>query len=182
MGFYQGWEGWKSSLHLPTRHQHRMVIMYYLFSRYNHLLFFFSLTLLSGCNPNSDLALLMSYPKEGICSIDAPERNATIRAEEELLIRGWAYNPKNKKITATLAMYFVNEDDHKMYTASIKREGKREDVAKALDNPVLVDSGFGGRLEKSKLQSGVYQVMLLQIDPHVGVLSCAGDPHRITVE
>lgn len=90
-----------------------------------------------------------------------------------------SYSCDQQESSPSLAMYIVRKDDHKIYTVTIKRGYKREDVARVLDNPSLVDSGFQGILEKNKLAPGKYQMILLQIDPHSGVISCAGEPHRV---
>lgn len=150
---------------------------------FNHLLFIiFSCLFLSGCNPNNDVAMLSSYPKYGHCSIDSPQRGATITIEEELLISGWAYDENKKTIPGTLTMYFVNQDTNEITIATVKRGEKREDVAKVLGNPALVDSGFNGTINKGKLPAGKYLLVLLQADQTAGVISCAGDEHKITLQ
>lgn len=137
---------------------------------------------LSGCNPNNDVAMLSSYPKYGHCSIDSPQRDATVSIGNELLISGWAYDENKKTIPGTLTMYFVNEDTNEITIATVKRGEKREDVARVLGNPTLVDSGFSGTIDKNKLPAGKYHLVLLQADQAAGVISCAGDQHKITLQ
>lgn len=120
--------------------------------------------------------------KEGHCSIDSPARSSITKMGDELLISGWAYNPSNMKIPDLMTMYFINEDTQEIYSTAIKRGEKREDVAQALGNPSLINSGFRGAIERSQLPPGKYQLVLLQIDPHAGVISCAGEIHRVTLE
>jgi hypothetical protein len=146
-----------------------------------YTIFLFPL-LIIGCDQNDDVTALYSYPKYGHCSIDNPARGETIFIEKELLIRGWAYDENGNTIPSTLTMYLVNEDTNKITAASVKRGEKREDVAKALENPTLIDSGFSGTIDKSELVSGKYRLMLLQADQTVGAISCAGEPHKIILQ
>lgn len=146
-------------------------------------LYFATLTFLciTGCNQNDDAAMLYSYPKYGLCSIDSPARGETIIIEKELLVRGWAYDEKRKIVPETLTMYFIHEETNAITVVTVKRDEKREDVAKALNNPILIDSGFGGTVAKSKLTAGKYQLILLQADRTAGAISCAGEPHKVTL-
>lgn len=136
----------------------------------------------SGCSQNDDITILYSYPKYGICSIDNPARGETVKIGKELLIRGWAYDENKKTIPSTLTMYFINEDTNKITVATVKRGGKREDVAKVLENPMLVDSGFSGAIEEKKMAAGKYRLILLQADKASGVISCAGEPHTVILQ
>ena len=144
--------------------------------------FFLSALFITGCNQNNDAALLYSYPKFGLCSIDTPARGDIVTSEKELLISGWAYDEKRKKIPETLTMYFINEDTNEITVAPVKRGNRREDVARALGNPALVDSGFSGTIGGEKLVAGKYRLILLQADRASGVISCAGEPHIITLQ
>ena len=149
----------------------------------NRLIFTITCCLiLNACNPNNDLALLSSYPKNGICSIDNPERGAVVAKNKDLLIRGWAFDNLNKNVPAMLTLYFLNEKTNEIVLASIQRGEKRGDVAKALGIPALENSGFTGTLKKNELKAGKYKLILLQAGQKNGVISCAGDTHQISVE
>lgn len=143
---------------------------------------FLSGSLLSGCDLNNDVAMLSSYPKHGHCSIESPARGTTITLEQELSISGWAYDENHKTIPDTLTMYFINEDTNEITVAMVKRGGKREDVARVLGSPHLINSGFSGTINKAKLSAGKYQLILLQADQKNGVISCAGEAHKIVLQ
>lgn len=149
----------------------------------NHISFaFLSILLITSCNQSDDVAMLYSYPKYGHCAIDSPARGDTVTTEKELLISGWAYDENRKAIPSTLTMYFINEDTNEITVATVKRGEKREDVARVLENPTLVDSGFSGSIEEKKLPAGKYRLILLQADRTSGVISCAGEAHTVTLQ
>lgn len=137
---------------------------------------------MAGCNQNDEVSMLYSYPQYGHCSIESPARGDTVTIEKELLISGWAYDENKKTIPNTLTMYFINNDTNQITVATVKRGEKREDVAKVLENPILVDSGFSGSIEGKKLAAGRYRLILLQADRASGVISCAGESHTVILQ
>lgn len=137
--------------------------------------------LLNACDANNDVAMLYSYPKQGACSIDNPERHARINNDTDLLIRGWAYDAQTQLIPETLSLYFVNEKTQEFVLANVERGELRGDVATAFGNPALEKSGFRSTFPKNKLTAGKYTLILLQIDRKSGVIACNGEPHKITV-
>lgn len=143
---------------------------------------FIALLLMAGCNQNDEVSMLYSYPQYGHCSIESPARGDTVTIEKELLISGWAYDENKKTIPNTLTMYFINNDTNQITVATVKRGEKREDVAKVLENPILVDSGFSGSIEGKKLAAGRYRLILLQADRASGVISCAGESHTVILQ
>jgi hypothetical protein len=145
-------------------------------------IYFLSVLFITGCNQNDEVAMLYSYPKYGHCSIESPARGDTLTIGKELLISGWAYDENKKTIPSTLTMYFINENTNRITAATVKRGEKREDVAKVLENPILVDSGFSGSIEAKKLVAGKYRLILLQADRTSGVISCAGESHTVILQ
>lgn len=152
-----------------------------MFSWKKFVLFSITLLMLNGCEQNNDFTLLLSYPKKGACSIDGPERGSVVNKEEDLLIRGWAYDEQSQYIPDTLTLYFIHEETQSLTSVAVKRGELRGDVAKTFGNPALEASGFSGKLLKNQLERGNYRLILLQIDRKVGVIACAGEAHKISV-
>lgn len=146
------------------------------------LFFFVCSIFLNACDTNNDIAILASYPKQGACSIDQPERNSLVDKNKGLLIRGWAYDRLNQEVPETLTLYLINETTQKITLATVQRGELRGDVAKAFGNPSLEASGFSGSLPSNKLQAGNYHLILLQINRKSGAIACNGEPHKITVQ
>lgn len=151
-------------------------------SLYKFLFIFILSISLNACDTSNDIAMLTSYPKQGACSIDNPERNSLVDKKNGLLIRGWAYDSQNQEVPDTLTLYFINETTQEITLATIQRGELRGDVAKAFGNPSLEASGFSGSLPGNKLEAGSYHLILLQIDRTSGAIACNGEPHKITVQ
>ncbi len=137
--------------------------------------------LLHGCEQNDGIAQISSYPSIGSCAIDTPARDATISADSEFTISGWAFDGKNKSLPDILTLNLINESSSKMFTFSANRGGERPDVAAAFKLPNLVESGFSGQIAKNALTPGNYRIVILQGNRDAGIISCAGEIHRFTV-
>ena len=138
--------------------------------------------LLSGCEQNTDIALLSSYPAFGSCAIDTPQANVTLPSDQDFTVGGWAYDEKNKSIPDTLTLYLINEDTLKISTFPATRGTKRPDVAAAFKLPKLIGSGFNSFISKNSLTPGTYQFVLIQTSRVTGVISCNGLKHKITIQ
>lgn len=140
------------------------------------------LIFLSGCGQNNDIALLSSYPAFGNCAIDMPKENATLASDQDFTVGGWAYDAKNKTISESLILYFINETTSTIFTFPAKRGVKRPDVASAFKLPKLIDSGFNGFVSKNSLTPGTYRIVLLQASRRTGVISCSGLNYKIIIQ
>ncbi len=136
--------------------------------------------LLSSCDVNSEYAMLASYPKNGACAIDAPQKSASIKKNVDTLVSGWAFDNINKTVPDSITLYLVHKESGKIKAFSGKRGLTRKDVANAFKNDRLIDSGFD--LTIKLIQPGNYEMVLLQADRKTGVISCAGESHNIIVE
>jgi hypothetical protein len=170
MGFAPEWENISSSIF-------RKLIMHLFFSRG---LILSGLLLLNGCDTNNDYALLASYPKVGACAIDVPQKNAAIKRNTEVLVRGWAFDSNDQTVPDVITLYLVHKESGDIKAFSGKRGLKREDVANAYKNSKLIHSGFDLTIKLP--QPGNYEMVLLQADQDTGAISCAGTIHSVTVE
>jgi len=138
--------------------------------------------LATGCEQKNNSTELSAYPKNGQCSIDVPAKNTVLPMSEDFHIGGWAFNKVNNTTSDSLTIYFRNIKTNELVSIPAKTGHKRPDVAKALGNTALENSGFNALMEKDKLPQGDYEIILIQADLKAGVIACENEKHLIKIK
>lgn len=108
------------------------------------------------------------------CGINSPAVDSTHKRSANLSTWGYAFDKATWTVPANPIVRFTSLDSDSKLLVPLER-GPREDVAKAFNQPGILNSGFGATVDLSELQPGRYQVAILQeVDGKYSVCTAPG--------
>lgn len=114
------------------------------------------------------------------CGLDAPSANSRMSVGKGFNVTGWAFDKYSTVTPTKVRVQFNFTEQSKTKTFDAPLTIKRPDIATAFKDPKLETTGFNVVIPANSLESGKYEIKILQ-DRSDEIVTC-GDGYFVVME